>query len=266
MLAFATLRGTQCIRNWFEKAQRRGRFCWKEFSCIFSWWYIWVWLKKFIQNTKTWIVFFSFIPLTFLLLFTPLFPLATGIKGEKEVKNKQTKMFFLMEGWESASASVKKTRNVTSKQKICEKGCWGKFCQTIFIGIFITIIINPLYFQHYLLLLGKTDDFFRNPGLDPKIWNPETGSSHKKRTVPSNVTNVVPAVGLLIHFPCPKLKITFSSSHTGLSLPQSTNNKQLLSKKVILYQKKSPLISSLLWSTNVLSKGHPILTFPFFQE
>lgn len=35
-------------------------------------------------------------------------------------------------------------------------------------------------------------------------------------------------------------KTTFSSSHTGLSLPQSTNNKQLSSKKLILYQKKSP--------------------------
>lgn len=75
----------------------------------------------------------------------------------------------------------------------------------------------------------------------------------------------IPAVGWLIRFSCPKLKTTFSSSPTGLSLPQSTNNKQQSSKKVI-FTRRNHLEIHMPWSTNVLSKGYQILTFPFFQE
>lgn len=40
-------------------------FAERNFLIFLWWWYFWVWLKKQIQNTKTWIFFFPFIPLTF---------------------------------------------------------------------------------------------------------------------------------------------------------------------------------------------------------
>lgn len=168
-----------------------------------------------------------------------------------------------MEGWKRASVSVKNWK--CCKRQICENGCWGKFCQIIFIGIFITIIINPLCFQ-LLFTAEKEWSLLQKSwtaSQDLKSWDKVKPSEQKGAR--QKVTKAVPAVGLLIHFSCPKLKITFSSSPAGLSLPQSTNNKQLSNKKVI-FARRNHLEISMLWPTNVLPKGYPILTFPFFQE
>lgn len=213
----------------------------------------------------------------FPLVYSSVF-LSNWYKEEKRGWKINKQKYFLIEGREGASVSAKQNRNVASKQKICESGCWGKFCQTIFIGFFITIIIKPLCFQHYLSLLGKTDDFFRSPEADAKTSITETGSGHKSRSVSSSVTRAIPAVEVVIHFSHPRtndhLFFVTSWSFTATEhkqqatlkqeskpLPEEVTSKYLCSDQLMFWPREiSPNAWLFISSTNKVSgKDKPML-------
>lgn len=139
-----------------------------------------------------------------------------------------------------------------------------------FVRLFLLVFLSPsslthLCFQRYLSPLGKTDDFFRSPGVDPKTSIPETGSGLKSRRVSSSVTRAIPAVELVIHCSCP-----WTNDHlfliTSWSLTATECKQQATLKQESDFLPEE--VTSKYLCSDVLTKGDltQSLTFPFLQE